>query len=109
MASGKYSSELAHYDVEPLKPITVAAPQSRTTTAFQKVSITANLLTKPQTASHSIRSYEQRFSALKSKLNDRQHWPDELVRPDKYRKFYVASDLSYCGFGKSEKEIKKKR
>jgi hypothetical protein len=32
-----------------------------------------------------------------------------MTRPQQYKKFYVANDLSFCGFAKDEKEISRKR
>lgn len=41
-------------------------------------------------------------------MKQKSYWPDGLTMVGEFRKFYVANDLSYCGFAQNEREIGKK-
>ena len=38
-------------------------------------------------------------------LKTKDYWPESLKKPQRFRKFIVAEDLSYCGFAQDEKTL----
>ena len=45
---------------------------------------------------------------IESDLKQPSYWPKGLTLPSNYRKFYIASDLSYCGFAHNPKQMNAK-
>jgi len=59
--------------------------------------------------SQATRAYEIKKDMMVQNLKLKDYWPEGMTKPQQYKKFYVANDLSFCGFAKDEKEISRKR
>lgn len=60
-------------------------------------------------AADSSRRYITKRRIIQENLKAKNYWPEGITHPNNYRKFYVAQDLSYCGFAQNESEIGKRR
>jgi hypothetical protein len=63
----------------------------------------------PEQIIESSKRYVSRRRILENNLKSKNYWPDGITHPNNYRKFYVANDLSYCGFAQTEGEIGQRR
>lgn len=68
---------------------------------------------RPETRFQDVRGgaklYEAKKCEILNQLSKRDYWPEGMTIPKDYKKFYVANDLSFCGFAKDEHEISRKR
>lgn len=64
---------------------------------------------KSLAAAESSKRYCEKRSIIQENLRQKDYWPEGITHPNNFRKFYVAQDLSYCGFAQNEDEIGKKR
>ena len=60
-------------------------------------------------AADSSRRYITKRRIIQENLKAKNYCPEGITHPNNYRKFYVAQDLSYCGFAQNESEIGKRR
>ena len=51
------------------------------------------------------KSYEYTKENIKAALREPNYWPAGMKHPSEYRKFYMANDLSFCGFSKDIKGV----
>lgn len=53
----------------------------------------------------------QRYNIMKRQiiqnLKSKQYWPEDLKKPEQFREFYWAPDLSFCGFATSGTLVKR--
>lgn len=66
---------------------------------FDNVVVIQNIGAKNDSES----KYFERRHLIESDLKQPSYWPKGLTLPSDYRKFYIASDLSYCGFAHNPK------
>ena len=60
-------------------------------------------------AYNSSKRYTEKRRIIQQNIKQKNYWPEGITHPKKFRKFYVAQDLSYCGFAQNENEIGKRR
>lgn len=47
------------------------------------------------------KSYAYAKENIKAAMREPNYWPAGMKHPSEYRKFYMADDLSFCGFSKN--------
>jgi hypothetical protein len=47
----------------------------------------------------SAKRYLEAKSQIRKDIKQRDYWPEGMTHPNEFRKFYLADDMSYCGFG----------
>ena len=72
---------------------TLATPKSQVTAQGSRSAI-----------SHQ-KSYNYAKQSIKAAIAHPNYWPEGMKHPSEYRKFYMANDLSFCGFSKDIKGV----
>lgn len=42
---------------------------------------------------------------LRDRIRNQGYWPEQLKHPSEYRRFFVAEDLTFCGFALNMAEV----
>ncbi len=60
------------------------------------------LATVQENKNESAKRYLEAKSQIRKEIKRQDYWPEGMTHPNKFRKFYLADDMSYCGFGTSQ-------
>lgn len=52
--------------------------------------------------------YAEARKQIQEAISEKDYWPEGMRHPAEYRKFYMAEDLSFCGFT-NESQIAKRK
>ena len=50
--------------------------------------------------------YNSTKEMLLDRIRNRGYWPEQIRHPSEFRKFFIAKDLTYCGFALNLAEVK---